>query len=69
MKKIYLLTTAFLMLQGLYAQKSNPPATDTAKKTIDLEELIISVNKWEQKLNEVPNFVLANVSLELCSWL
>ncbi|MGF2412579.1 MAG: TonB-dependent receptor [Ferruginibacter sp.] len=43
------------MLQGLYAQKSNPPATDTAKKTIDLEELIISVNKWEQKLNEVPN--------------
>lgn len=38
---------------GIAQQKTN--TTDTAKKEIGLEEVVVSVNKWEQKLNEVPN--------------
>ena len=48
--------TCFLLATtcaGFSQQKIN--STDTAKKEINLEEVVVSVNKWEQKLNEVPN--------------
>jgi hemoglobin/transferrin/lactoferrin receptor protein len=40
--------------------KTQNPATDTSFR--ELEEVTVSVNKWEQKLNEVPNKI-AKVNL------
>jgi hemoglobin/transferrin/lactoferrin receptor protein len=65
MKIIYLLVTAFLAVQLVHAQTNNTPAADTAKKSIDLDELVISVHKWEQKLNEVPNKVTKITKAEI----
>ena len=41
------------MYTGLAQEKNNKP--DSSATRIDLEEVTLSVNKWEQKLNEVPN--------------
>ncbi len=40
------------ILQYGYGQQTQP---DTTRKTVELEEVIFAINKWEQKLNEVPN--------------
>lgn len=55
MKRIYLCATAVLLLQCMCAQNTKLPAADTSGKQINMEEIVVSVNKWEQKLNEVPN--------------
>lgn len=53
MSKVLWLVGSFMlcMLQLLHAQ------TDTLKEQT-MEEIILSVNKWEQKLNEVPNKII-----------
>ena len=53
MSKVLWLVGFFMlcMLQLLHAQ------TDTLKEQT-MEEIILSVNKWEQKLNEVPNKII-----------
>lgn len=54
MKKI-LISLAFLFIvRPGFSQKENN-STDTTKKQVSLTEVVLSVNKWEQKLNEVPN--------------
>jgi hemoglobin/transferrin/lactoferrin receptor protein len=52
-KMFMLMAFAAIAITG-YSQTNKLPA-DTTKKTLDLEEVVISINKWEQKLNEVPN--------------
>ena len=52
-KMFMLMAFAAITING-YSQTNKLPA-DTTKKTLDLEEVVISINKWEQKLNEVPN--------------
>ena len=47
---IILFSTLYI---STYAQEKNE--TDSVKKVQELEEVVVSVNKWEQKLNEVPN--------------
>ena len=47
-----------------FTQKKNN-ITDTLKKEIDLEEVVVSVNKWEQKLNEVPNKITKVTKLQI----
>lgn len=54
MNRIFILLGLLALTYTGYGQeKTNPP--DTTKKQVDLTEVIVSVNKWEQKLNEVPN--------------
>lgn len=54
MNRIFMVSCFLLFTYtGIAQQKTN--TTDTAKKEIGLEEVVVSVNKWEQKLNEVPN--------------
>lgn len=50
---IFMLCCLLFSYAGFAQQKNN--AADTSKKEIGLEEVVVSVNKWEQKLNEVPN--------------
>ena len=54
MKRIFISLVFLLPAFSGFTQKKNDPA-DTTKKQISLEEVVVSVNKWEQKLNEVPN--------------
>lgn len=54
MKRIFISAGFLLAVYTVFAQKQVISA-DTAKKQIDLTEVVVSVNKWEQKLNEVPN--------------
>lgn len=54
MKKIFITAGFLLAACNLIAQKKENPG-DTLIKHSDLTEVIVSVNKWEQKLNEVPN--------------
>jgi hemoglobin/transferrin/lactoferrin receptor protein len=65
MKKIYLCATAVLLLQFIHAQNTNLPAADTSGKQIDMDEIVVSVNKWEQKLNEVPNKITKITKAEI----
>ena len=54
MKKIFIAWGLLSLTFAAYCQQnSNKP--DTSIKQINMEEVIVSVNKWEQKLNEVPN--------------
>ncbi len=54
MKKIFISWgLLFLSFAGFSQENSNKP--DTTLKQINMEEVVVSVNKWEQKLNEVPN--------------
>ena len=51
MKKIFILSGFLSILYtGMAQQKEN-----TIDTTVKLTEVVVSVNKWEQKLNEVPN--------------
>jgi hemoglobin/transferrin/lactoferrin receptor protein len=52
MKRILLFPVFAAVAQCGFTQQGPP---DTTKKALNLEEVVISVNKWEQKLNEVPN--------------
>ena len=54
MKRIFMPAGFLLAACTVFAQKP-VTITDTTKKQIDLTEVVVSVNKWEQKLNEVPN--------------
>lgn len=54
MKKLFITVGFLLAACNLIAQKKENPG-DTLIKHSDLSEVIVSVNKWEQKLNEVPN--------------
>ncbi len=54
MNNMFMLMAFFAIINTGYSQKKNLPA-DTTNKEISMEEIIISINKWEQKLNEVPN--------------
>jgi len=57
MNKIFiLLGLLFVVYTGAAQEKIS--TKDTTKKQIDLEEVVISANKWEQKLNEVPNKII-----------
>jgi hemoglobin/transferrin/lactoferrin receptor protein len=53
MKKLYLVAPAFLMLQFIYAQKTNAPVTDTSKKQIELEEVVVSSSNFAEKKKNV----------------
>ena len=54
MKKIFISWGMLCFTSSVFSQeKTNNP--DTSIKQISMEEVVISVNKWEQKLNEVPN--------------
>jgi hemoglobin/transferrin/lactoferrin receptor protein len=48
---------------GFSQEKMN--TKDSSVKQIDLEEVIVSVNKWEQKLNEVPNKITKITKLQI----
>ncbi len=52
MNKIFILLGSMAIGITGYSQEK---IQDTAKKQIDLTEVIVSVNKWEQNINEVPN--------------
>lgn len=53
MKRIFI-SIGFLLIE--YSGSAQKTITiDTTEKQIDLTEVVVSVNKWEQKLNEVPN--------------
>jgi hemoglobin/transferrin/lactoferrin receptor protein len=54
MKQIIISLLFLIFAFSGFTQKKND-LTDTTKKEINLEEVVVSVNKWEQKLNEVPN--------------
>ncbi|HQW82923.1 MAG TPA: TonB-dependent receptor [Ferruginibacter sp.] len=54
MKKIIMPVGFLLVTSSLLAQKKIN-STDTANKQLNLTEVVVSVNKWEQKINEVPN--------------
>nr|MBP6432525.1 hypothetical protein [Ferruginibacter sp.] len=45
----------FITLFFYSVAQKNTQSKDSLKNKIELEEVIISANKWEQKLNEVPN--------------
>ena len=54
MNRIFIsLAVLFITLVSSAQEKVN--TKDTVKNQIDLEEVVISASKWEQKLNEVPN--------------
>lgn len=54
MKKIFILWGMLCFTLTVFSQgKTNNP--DTSINQIRMEEVVVSVNKWEQKLNEVPN--------------
>ena len=53
MKRIFISLGMILFSFAGSSQKIT--TTDTTKKQINLTEVVVSVNKWEQKLNEVPN--------------
>lgn len=46
---------AFTAIWMTSVSQNIKPLTDTVKKEVNLEEVVISANKWEQKLNELPN--------------
>jgi hemoglobin/transferrin/lactoferrin receptor protein len=52
MKKIYLFSTAVLLLQTIYAQK-NIAAADSSKKQIELEEVVISSSNFAEKKKNI----------------
>jgi hemoglobin/transferrin/lactoferrin receptor protein len=54
MKKVFIWFGLMLGTYSGFTQKVNT-TVDTTKKQVDLAEVVVSVNKWEQKLNEVPN--------------
>jgi hemoglobin/transferrin/lactoferrin receptor protein len=54
MKKIFIAITFQFLFNDGFAQNENN-TIDTTKKQLSLTEVVVSVNKWEQKLNEVPN--------------
>jgi hemoglobin/transferrin/lactoferrin receptor protein len=56
MKRYPLLIFSFFLLKGLSSFAQNRPLMDTSIKS--LEEVVISFNKWEQNLNEVPNRIM-----------
>lgn len=54
MKRVFILSGFLsITLAGIAQKKEN--TIDTSNKQFDLTEVVVSVNKWEQKLNEVPN--------------
>lgn len=54
MKKIFISWGMLCFTSSVFSQeKTNNP--DTSINQIRMEEVVVSVNKWEQKLNEVPN--------------
>lgn len=55
MTKQFALVMALFIQQAVHAQINPDKKKDTTNSSIDLNEVILSVNKWEQKLNEVPN--------------
>src|SRR5687767_274184 len=50
--------TIFIALLCIYCMPSLYAQNDTINREKVLEGVIISVNKWEQKLNEVPNKIV-----------
>jgi hemoglobin/transferrin/lactoferrin receptor protein len=54
MRRIFISLGFLLVVYSGFAQKEKN-TIDTTKKQVDLTEVVVSVNKWEQKLNEVPN--------------
>ena len=40
---------------GFAQNKKQKAVTDSSFKEVNLDEVVVAVNKWEQKLNEVPN--------------
>ncbi|MBK8519856.1 MAG: hypothetical protein IPL54_02855 [Chitinophagaceae bacterium] len=54
MKRIFISCGLLLLtVAGFSQEENNKP--DTSVKQVNMEEVVVSVNKWEQKLNEVPN--------------
>lgn len=52
MNRVFISLGVLFITLAVSAQEK---AKDTVKNQIDLEEVVISASKWEQKLNEVPN--------------
>ena len=55
MKKYYNLLAALLFLNPVNAQDKKNLQVDSLHKQLPLQEVFITVNKWEQFLNELPN--------------
>ena len=64
MKRIFMSIALLLAATITFAQK-NTTKTDTTKNQIELTEVVVSVNKWEQKLNEVPNKITKVTKAEI----
>ena len=56
MKNTYLCIAVCFVTMHVVAQQKN--VKDTLLKIHELDEVVLSVNKWEQKLSEVPNKVI-----------
>ncbi|MBC7848595.1 MAG: TonB-dependent receptor plug domain-containing protein, partial [Chitinophagaceae bacterium] len=59
MRKHFLLFVVLCVCMYAGAQTSD------STKTTELEEVVVSFNKWEQKLNEVPNKIVKINKLEI----
>ncbi len=53
MKKIFCLAAALIVLQNLHAQQPEPPVADTAKKQVELEEVVVSSSNFAEKKKNV----------------
>ncbi len=59
MKLIFILLVLLTVFENCYAQNKNNKVSDSLTMQIVVEEeVVISANKWEQKLNEIPNRIL-----------
>lgn len=56
MKNTYLWIIICCLCMQLKAQQK--PGNDSSNNIHELDEVIISINKWEQKINEVPNKIV-----------
>ncbi len=66
MKLIFILLVLLTVFENCYSQNKNNKVSDSAIMQIVVEEeVIISANKWEQKLNEVPNKILKINKLDI----
>lgn len=57
MKNKYL-CTVWACCVCLHLNAQNPDYNDSMRRVQELNEVVISVNKWEQKMNEVPNKIV-----------
>ena len=59
------MSIALLLAATITSAQKNTTKTDTTKNQIELTEVVVSVNKWEQKLNEVPKKITKVTKAEI----